>query len=53
MNVLVTGGAGFIVRFVVQRLLATGAQVLAHDDLSNGRRENLAEFEEAAPASSA
>ena len=45
MNVLVTGGAGFIGRWVVQRLLESGARVLALDDLSNGRRENLAEFE--------
>jgi nucleoside-diphosphate-sugar epimerase len=45
LNVLVTGGAGFIGRWVIQRLLAAGARVLALDDLSNGRRENLAEFE--------
>jgi nucleoside-diphosphate-sugar epimerase len=45
VNALVTGGAGFIGRWVVQRLLATGARVLALDDLSNGRRENLDEFE--------
>jgi UDP-glucose 4-epimerase len=45
LNVLVTGGAGFIGRWVVQRLLENGARVLALDDLSNGRRENLAPFE--------
>jgi nucleoside-diphosphate-sugar epimerase len=45
MNVLVTGGAGFIGRWVVKRLLDTGARVLALDDLSNGRQENLAALE--------
>lgn len=44
MKALVTGGAGFIGRWVVARLLAAGHEVLALDDLSNGRRENLAEF---------
>jgi len=45
VNVLVTGGAGFIGRWVVKRLLDAGARVLALDDLSNGRQENLAAFE--------
>lgn len=45
MKSLVTGGAGFIGRWVVKRLLDEGHDVLALDDLSNGRRENLAEFE--------
>jgi nucleoside-diphosphate-sugar epimerase len=45
MKCLVTGGAGFIGRWVVARLLADGHQVLALDDLSNGRRENLRELE--------
>ncbi|QQE74102.1 SDR family NAD(P)-dependent oxidoreductase [Brevibacillus composti] len=44
MNVLVTGGAGFIGRWVVKRLLEDGHQVWVLDDLSNGRRENLSEF---------
>jgi nucleoside-diphosphate-sugar epimerase len=45
MKALVTGGAGFIGRWVVKRLLDCGHEVLALDDLSNGRRENLADFE--------
>lgn len=46
MNVLVTGGAGFIGRWVVKRLLEDGHHVTVLDDLSNGREVNLAEFEE-------
>ena len=45
MDVLVTGGAGFIGRWVVRRLADEGHSVLALDDLSNGRAENLAELE--------
>lgn len=45
MKVLVTGGAGFIGRWVVARLLDEGHRVLALDDLSNGRAENLRSFE--------
>ncbi|WP_077625236.1 dTDP-glucose 4,6-dehydratase [Sediminibacillus massiliensis] len=41
MNVLVTGGAGFIGRWVVARLLQDGNRVWVLDDLSNGRIENL------------
>jgi nucleoside-diphosphate-sugar epimerase len=45
VNYLVTGGAGFIGRWVVKLLLSDPAnRVLALDDYSNSRPENLAEF---------
>lgn len=44
MNILVTGGAGFIGRWVVKRLLDDGHKVWILDDLSNGRKENIQEF---------
>ncbi|MGG1518906.1 GDP-mannose 4,6-dehydratase [Paenibacillus oryzisoli] len=46
MNVLLTGGAGFIGRWVAKRLLEDGHQVWIVDDFSNGRRENVQEFEQ-------
>ena len=47
MKVLVTGGAGFIGRWVVKRLLADGIDVWVLDDLSNSSESNLEEFTEA------
>lgn len=41
MNVLVTGGAGFIGSHLVERLLSEGHSVRVLDNLSTGRRENL------------
>lgn len=39
---LVTGGAGFIGGHIVERLVGDGRRVRVLDDLSTGRRENLA-----------
>ncbi|WP_078430393.1 dTDP-glucose 4,6-dehydratase [Alkalihalobacterium alkalinitrilicum] len=44
MKILVTGGAGFIGRWVVKQLLKDGHQIWVLDDLSNGRQENINEF---------
>lgn len=41
MNILVTGGCGFIGSHVVDALIARGDAVTVLDDLSSGRRENL------------
>jgi UDP-glucose 4-epimerase len=43
MRTLVTGGAGFIGSALVDRLVGAGHEVLAVDDLSTGRLENLAD----------
>lgn len=44
MNVLVTGGAGFIGRWVVKKLLDDGHKIWILDNLSNGHKSNLDEF---------
>ncbi len=44
MNILVTGGAGFIGRWTVKKLLSDGHRVTVLDDLSNGRLMNIEEF---------
>jgi UDP-glucose 4-epimerase len=44
MNILLTGGAGFIGRWVAKRLLEDGHRVWIVDDLSNGREENIEEL---------
>lgn len=41
MNILVTGGAGFIGSHLVTLLLSSGHTVTVLDDLSTGKRENL------------
>lgn len=44
MNILVTGGAGFIGRWVVKRLVSDGHEVTILDNLSNGSTGNIQEF---------
>lgn len=44
MNILVTGGAGFIGRWVVKRLLEDGHMLWVMDDLSNGLKSNIKDF---------
>lgn len=43
--ILVTGGAGFIGSHLAERLIADGKRVLALDDLSTGRFDNVAHLE--------
>lgn len=45
MRVLVTGGAGFIGRWVVKELLDRNCEVYILDDLSNGSENNIDEFQ--------
>lgn len=44
-TVLVTGGAGFIGSSISRRLLSLGAKVICVDNLSTGKRENVADLE--------
>jgi len=44
MNILVTGGCGFIGSHLVESLLKKNHKVFVIDNLSNGRRENLAKI---------
>lgn len=46
MTILITGGAGFIGRWVVRDLLNRKISVVILDNLSNGRLENISEFED-------
>lgn len=41
MNILLTGGAGFIGSNLVRRLLASGHQVSVYDNFSTGHEQNL------------
>ena len=44
MNVLLTGGAGFIGHHLSAHFLAQGHRVTVVDNLSTGRRANLAPY---------
>ena len=46
MKALVTGGAGFIGRWLVKKLLDRGIDCIIIDDLSSGFKDNLKEFKE-------
>jgi UDP-glucose 4-epimerase len=41
MNVLVTGGCGFIGHHLVKQLVSLGHQVVVWDNLSTGKKERL------------
>lgn len=43
-RIVVTGGAGFLGSHLCERLLGRGDEVVAVDDLSTGRRENVEPF---------
>ncbi|BEP30199.1 dTDP-glucose 4,6-dehydratase [Helicovermis profundi] len=44
MNILITGGAGFIGRNLVKKLVKTENSITVIDDFSNGSIENIKEF---------
>lgn len=44
-KILVTGGAGYIGSFIVRKLRDVGFEVLIVDNLSNGHREAVSDFE--------
>ncbi len=43
-QILITGGAGFIGRWLCERLLNEGHEILCVDNLFTGRKEKIAEF---------
>jgi UDP-glucose 4-epimerase len=43
MNILLTGGAGFIGSHLVDKILSEGSEVLVLDDLSTGKMKNIAQ----------
>jgi nucleoside-diphosphate-sugar epimerase len=45
MRVLVAGGAGFVGSHLCEALLAGGHEIVCLDDLSTGRRSNVAHLE--------
>ncbi|HEX2763429.1 MAG TPA: SDR family NAD(P)-dependent oxidoreductase [Allosphingosinicella sp.] len=47
-KVIVTGGAGFVGSHLCEGLIAAGAEVICMDDLSAGKRENVAHLEDRA-----
>ena len=44
MVILITGGAGFIGRWVVKKFLSMEKEIVVLDNLSNGNEENIDEF---------
>ena len=43
-KILITGGAGLLGSTIAKRCLAEGASVIVFDNLSTGRKENIAEL---------